>query len=350
MVVFVAVCPYIVKGVNNNSEEEMENLITNIYDVIKDYRADDNIMSKERIEKWIEQFDEADQKFILRELLHLLKERRCYYSKDRIIKLNRKEIEALAEGLKYGSAKELLDESHFLSCQDDYKSQSELLVLTDDIIQKQFNISVEECGSIGVKNWIYIDDVLASGGTFKKDVLNLVKNKNFLNSDVSIHAIFYVIHEWGCKNCLFSLREKLKEKFDEEKADNIIKRIKIYRFSQIENHPRINQYNPNPAFNHVYPQSSKDGEKFLELLETRLNLSYPMGNEEFAFRPKNYPKKETFFTSAANRNRYEQIILKKGIEILERADSWGKSTRPLGFTPPSYKTCNYSAPPNSVLN
>jgi hypothetical protein len=56
------------------------------------------------------------------------------------------------------------------------------------------------------------------------------------------------------------------------------------------------------------------------------------------YRLKNQPPKETFFSSAENRIRLENILLRKGIEILKstrtRLDT---NLRPLGRSYPSYK-------------
>lgn len=50
----------------------MEHLINEIQDIVKDYRADENlptvIMTTQRINHWVEQFDQADREFILIEL------------------------------------------------------------------------------------------------------------------------------------------------------------------------------------------------------------------------------------------------------------------------------------------
>ena len=55
----------------------MEQLIDEVFDQLKDYRADElfpNVkMTKNRIKLWVEQFDEDDRVFILTELKHIFR-------------------------------------------------------------------------------------------------------------------------------------------------------------------------------------------------------------------------------------------------------------------------------------
>jgi len=61
-------------------------------------------------------------------------------------------------------------------------------------------------------------------------------------------------------------------------------------------------------------------------------------NESVAFRKPDAPKQELLFSSAANRIRFENIILQKGVALLQEAQNLKPNHRPLGATFPSYKT------------
>jgi hypothetical protein len=61
-------------------------------------------------------------------------------------------------------------------------------------------------------------------------------------------------------------------------------------------------------------------------------------DEKYAFRPANRPGQETFFSTPANRKRFENILLHKGIELLGEAKNLEDNHRPLGMTNPSRKT------------
>ena len=83
---------------------------------------------------------------------------------------------------------------------------------------------------------------------------------------------------------------------------------------------------------------SDEGNAFLEFIEDAFERDYEMKNAHLAFRNPEYPKEEKFFSSEENRIRYENILLKKGIDIINDTDNLNVNTRPLGLTPPSHKT------------
>ena len=107
----------------------------------------------------------------------------------------------------------------------------------------------------------------------------------------------------------------------------------------MENHPAINYFNQNPKFDHAYPLESEVGSDFLTFIEGAFDRKYPMSKEEYAFRNPKFPQKEELFSSPENRNRFEQILLAKGIQIINNIEDLKvPSIRPLGMAPPSYKT------------
>jgi hypothetical protein len=316
----------------------MEQLIEQIVEIIKDYRKDDiSIFYNTKIDKvhiirWIEQFEENNREFILSELLHLLPN--SYLTKEHTLRILGNEFETLKKDFGYNSAIDFLHETKFLDCQKNGKSQKIFLEFIDTILQEKYNFSLKECGTKKIKNWIYFDDVLASGGTFRTDILKEIEKygiNNFKESGIRIIASFVILHSWAVNNVPYTIENKLGYKLND--------RLKFYRVAKVENNPRINSYNANPSFNHLFPIKSDLGEEILEFVENSFERDYEMGNAEFAFRNPDYPKKEKFFSTPEHRIRYEEILLKKGFEIIESIDNLTvKSIRPLGMTPPSYKT------------
>lgn len=316
----------------------MEELIEKIIEIIKDYRKDDisifynNKMDRAHITRWIEQFEENDREFILSELLHLLPN--SYLTKEHTLKILGNEFETLKEHFGYKSVVDFLNETKFLDCQENDKSQKIFLEFVDNILQEKYNFSLKECGTKKIKNWIYFDDVLASGGTFRNDILEEIEKfgiDDFKDSGIRIIGSFVILHSWALKNVSFTIENKLGYKLNE--------RLKFYRVAKVENNPHINYYNSSPDFNHLFPIKSALGEEILEFVENSFERDYEMRNAEFAFRNPDYPKKENFFSTPECRIRYEEILLKKGFEIIESIDNLTvKSIRPLGMTPPSYKT------------
>jgi len=315
----------------------MDELINNILGIIKDYRREDlgfmyrQEITHEHIKSWINQFDEGDREFLLSELLHILP--KSYLSKDNTLDIIGKEFEVYRKNFGYDTIADFLNETKFLKCQPAHKSQNVLLDLTNDILNTNYGISLDDCGKGNIRNWMYIDDVLASGKTFKEDILEEIENfgkDKFKESGIRIISTFYILHSWGAKNVTFSLEQQLKYKVD----------LHLYRVSEIDNNPYIHTYyHPLPKFNHVYPKECAEGQEFLVFIEDAFERNYDMTNEKFAFRNPDYPKNEEFYSSPENRDRYESIVLSKGVEIINRIENLqARSLRPLGMTPPGWKT------------
>lgn len=317
----------------------MGKLINDIYQIIKDYRREDlgflyrTEMSTEHIETWINQFDEDDREFLLSELLHILP--KSYLSKEETLKMIGEEFEVYKKDFKYDSVQDFLKETKFLRCQPAHKSQNILLSFTDDILQNLYGISIDDCGTSQIKNFIYVDDLLASGNTFKDNILQVIEEfgkEDFKESGIRIISSFFILHSWGAKNVTYSIDLNLGYKLGD--------RLKLYRFSTIDNNPYIHNYwNPSPEFNHVYPKECENGLAFLEFIEEAFDRNYEMTNEKFAFRNPDFPKTEEFYSTPQARDRYESILLNKGIEIINSIeDLKAKSLTPLGMTPPGWKT------------
>ncbi|WP_346986002.1 hypothetical protein [Chryseobacterium sp. POE27] len=316
----------------------MEEKIDKIISIIGEYRNEDigraysTKIDADHFNKWLEQFEESDREFMVDELLHLIP--KSYLTKDYTLEMISTEFDIISKHLGYDDIDKFFDETEFLDCQPSGKSQKVFLGFIDELLKAKYGRSLEDCGTKNIKQWYYADDVLASGGTFKSDILEKIAdygNEEFIESNIKIIGSFVILHNWASKNVRYSIGKKL--------GADLQNRFKFYRVSEIENNPKINYYNPNPKFNHIYPLSSEVGEEVLQFVEDHLNNDYDYYNEDFAFRDANYPKKEDFFSSAENRMRYEQILLEKGFEIMKSIDHISANgLRPLGMTNPTNKT------------
>lgn len=316
----------------------MEKLITEIHKIIKDYRRHDigflyhTEITKNHIFNWINQFDENDRKFVLSELLNILK--KSYLTEEKTIEVLTLEFETLAKDFGYSNVTDFLNETIILDSQKSGKSQKVMLKMVKEILLKKFNYDIKNCNKKNIKFWLYIDDVLASGKTFKDDIIEEINKyglENFKNEKIKIISTFIILHKWGVRNSVYALDKILNHE--------ISKKIHFYRVESVDNYPYINYYHSDPNFNHLYPIKSEIGELFLNELENSFERDYNLNNKQHAFRNPDYPLEETFFSAKENRNRFEQIILKKGIEIYNNIGKINTaSIRPLGFCPPSYQT------------
>lgn len=314
----------------------MQELARQISEIIQCYRKDDidgifyNIeMTPEHVINWVSQFDENDRDFLLSELLHILPS--SYFSKDYISERLRKGLEKISTSLGYEDVYDFFSETEIICRQDSHKSQNELLCLVNEIIREMFQKDIRDIPLNNVKYWLYIDDLLASGGTFKKDVINEIGSynltKDFENSNIKIICLFIGLHDLGWSNTLYSL--------DKTFGWDISKCIKGYRHLSIQN----NVKDCDSKLNIAYPKESEEGLDFLDFIENSFVRNYPMRNKGIAFRPSNLPVKEEFYSSSQARDRYENILLKKGIELIHNIQTLTvESIRPLGMTNPSNKT------------
>jgi len=310
----------------------MLDLISDIQKILADYHCDNAsgfVMSEEHITEWINQFEEADREFILQEFLHLLRGH-TYVSKVKAKELLINNINELAKKLKYSNTKDFLNETVFLNVQPKAKSQEILLSLLDVELQANFGVLIAQCGIFVQKNYVYIDDILASGKTVLRDCKNwFSQNSNLdkcISGEITFSVITFCCHQWAVNR----VRWSLKYTFNKDFFTNSNK-FKIYYNFLIED----NTKELNPTLNFAYPLKMENSwELYLA------NLTEATQHEERAFRSTNRPKKEIFFSNDENRFRFESILLNKGLEIINKIQDMQKrkNHRPLGKTYPHYKT------------
>ena len=311
----------------------IEKLSENIATITKDYNSDYNegfAMSPQHVLDWANQFEVDDREFVLSEVLHIL-EQGVYISKEKAKEILWEFVKKATTFFGYQNPETFLRETHFINSQAEHKSQSVLLILLNDVLIENTGQSIEICGSLGIRNYIYLDDVLASGGTFKFGIKKFIEDRNLLqpliNKEIRLLSYFFCIHTWGVDNTRYSL----KKLFDDENYFLDAVKFPIKSFYTIENNLR----GFNPKLNLVYPEKSKNEyDAYLVSLETASLQS------DKAYRKTTQPSQETFFSSKENRNRLEQIFLDKGIEIIAKIqdETTKNKHRPLGKTYPSYKT------------
>lgn len=312
----------------------MEELAEQIAHITSDYHCDvqdDFQMTPEHILEWVNQFEESDREFILSEFAHLLNQG-IYISKQKAIELLEGLIEKLRNFLKYSSIEQFLNETIFLNIQPKGKSQSILLGLLNEILITKFEKTLDTCGSLGIKNYIYLDDILGTGKTFMNNVLEWIKTEeqleNLKSGKIKFLAYFFGIHTWGINSARYSLKMQLNEDIF-----LLHKKFTIGGYYVIENN--IKDYNQ--RLNLIYPQQT-DNINFELYLSSLIDNA--RNHKDKAFRPLSIPSQETFFSSKENRKRLETIFLEKGIEIINRIqdEQKRKNHRPLGKTYPSYQT------------
>jgi hypothetical protein len=307
----------------------MQQLAEKIVAIVSDYHNYNGFQfTPERVLAWVNQFDENDQQFLLEELLHLLNHG-IYISEVKARQLLIGRIENLSHVFNFDSPINFLENTEFIAIQPKGKSQDVLLGILREEIAKKYDFQWEQCGAKSTKYCVYLDDILATGGTVLKDCKSWLENKGadgttnltqILNKDKTLIISLFCEHNWA------NVKWKLKLALGN---DSLLKLIRIYNDCEIQNHPKF----LNQRFNLVYPTNENS-----TIVSTYLQNLKANNYEDVAFRKNDQPEVERLFSSPDNRNRFESIITHKGIELLGRAATLKPNHRPLGATFPSYKT------------
>jgi hypothetical protein len=308
----------------------MEMLADNIAGIISDYQNEEGIqLTGKNVLDWVRQFEEADQQFIMEEFYHLLNQG-IYVSRSTAKTMLFEHIQYRANQWKYSNLTDFLNDTSFLNMQKEGKSQPTLLSLLREVLQEYNLISYNEGVIKGVKNYIYLDDILATGNTIFYDCAAFLSeisenDKRFADLIISGKIRFgisvFCCQSWGLANTQWRLMKTFEDKIKDK--------ISFLWNYEIQNHPSFAKQ----LFNHIYPQLPQPSNVtvYLESLQAE-----KYGDK--AFRGINKPVIENFFSSPENRIRFENIILQKGLQII--ADIKNQSSpglRPLGFTSPSHK-------------
>lgn len=310
----------------------MEDLINKIVAIVGDYYNDidsDFRMNNDHVLAWISQFDEGDQEFILTEFLHLLKQD-IYVSKSKAKQILLDFVNKCSAHFGYNNIEIFLRDTVFLNLQPKGKSQDLLLALLDEVLQENYKVSLSISATISQKQIIYLDDVLATGKTFRVNMKSyFTENDNLAKlkeKKIKFLAYFLCVHSWGLNNVRYSLKKDMNDDLFMNKAS-----FKVAGKFIIENNiTEIGQ-----KLNLLYPRDNND--KLDEYLES---LNFIKNDKSRAYRKLGQPKDEVFFSSPDNRDRFETILILKGIEIINLIKDLGKRNnhRPLGMSSPTYKT------------
>jgi hypothetical protein len=324
----------------------MDELIMEVYELIKDYRSDENIagvqMSENRIRRWINQFNETDRVFLLTELKNILEKRYC--TKQEVKDFLKEAVEVVAKEYKYSNVSEFLFETVFLELQRHNKSQPILLKLMKEVLSEQFDFNLDSCGTSQKKNYLYLDDVLCTGNTLFQDIKSWVAEvgdneetnlTNLQSGKIRLIMVYLFIHNKNYYKKVKQFQFQIAKNFDScyvlfrkfDIGNDITSKLEVVMPSD-ENQPdEVKEYQL-----HIEGKVNTycEGKK----------ISKP--NNEF-YRPSKQPENEEFYTSAINRKRFEDILLKKGINILNAAATNIPNLRALGYSLPSLKNFGFGA-------
>ena len=322
----------------------MEQLVQNIYKIIKDYREDEGKMSIQRINEWILQFPEADREFILIELIPILKKR--YFSKKRILLGLENIIVQIAKELGYNSPVEFLKESIFIDHQPEGKSQRDFLEILNEISIEKFGLNILHNNTTTPKHFIYLDDLLCTGDTLFKGLAKIEANEkrgwlfqNFngqshieymIQNKSKILILYFAIHKHNYSNFEWRLQNHLKDNI--KLNEKIINYLEPYAFEWIENDFK----NTTSKLDYLFPIKENQSPEVIEYFNS-LDIE-----DKGVFRSASKPIEEKFFSSKDHRIRFENIILEQSLRLYDLAgESRNIRMRPLGYGLSSHKNLGF---------
>lgn len=306
----------------------IEELAESIYEVIKDYRNHDNIfITQSSIIEWAAQFDE-NSLLVLTELNSIIKE--TYVSREKAKEFIYGHILEYLKLYNYSNITTFLIDTEFLEVQQTHKSQPAILNLLEEVLDEKFKESYLKFKEYPKINFVYFDDILASGSTIGKDVIAFLNkidssgkkfDKKIQDNEIKFSISIFCLHTWGF--------EFQKYRIQKEFNDKVLRKINWFWNYEIQNHAKFN----NQKLNIAKPVKGNNL-KINSYLENLSATKY----EDYAFRKSNTPVSEEFFTSAENRIKFENILTEKGIDIINMIQGEVKTNiRPLGLINPQYK-------------
>lgn len=292
-------------------------LCSDIANIIKDYRNLD--LNCNHVEKWINQFKTDEQEIVLLGTFHLFQ--KLYFSEDDFNKY-------IIDVIDYLNRERITDYS-LLNCQINGTSQKELNDKFRNIIN---NVKVD----ILHENLIYLDDFIFTGNRIFQDIKRLLEsNPNFAisSSCCTINICTLGWYSYGCHKL-----EKELELLSTNMQRNIYFKFASYEGYRFNNNP--NDFDKSDTFTTPHNIS----ENIKTDLESKL-----VGKQRLLFRCNN--DSEIAFKDFEFRDKFEEILIKYGIDILEKCNN--TSLKPLGFgdfqpgfgaTVFTYRNCPNNAP------
>jgi hypothetical protein len=287
---------------------ERMDLLASIANTIKDYRAEDlRQPTPEHVDTWIKQFDDAVQLPMLREMDYVLA--RTYFTKSFVRDFFARQIKN--EDFAGGDPCHFWREAHILDIQHNGRSQSEIRSLFSEALMEQCGFTSDECGAAG-EAFIYLDDVLFSGGRIGDDLEGWIVNE--APDHGRVHVLVIAAHRFGEWKCLNRLRETAR------KAGKTLD-FHCWAALRIENR---NYYRDKSEV--LWPAAIPDNEELKAYIREEKKF-------QFVVRQPGAVLEHPIFSSEQGRQLLERELLMAGMRIRSFSQNPNRALRPLGFSP-----------------
>lgn len=291
---------------------EQADLIGKIVEIAGNYRKGEIVRFDEKhVERWIGQFEvsEKDKTVILNEVAHMLGN--FYFSRENAKTWLTRLFEVMKEERAAGCS---IRNVNFLRTQEAGKSQYDLLLIADEILQERMGISTRDCGGSNI--FLYIDDCVYSGNKWRYDIKN---SSQLAGASQGLRLITYhfALHSKG-----FTYAKPFVE-YEATRRGGV---LKPFRREWL-----LNDREADETMDVIWPTYEK-GNKFVDKFVSYSNAQNAMRG--WMSRPlfrKNQRVSEKIFTCVENQHIVEQAFLRVGAKLFGAALNPAKSMRPMGF-------------------
>ncbi|EMP2043707.1 phosphoribosyltransferase-like protein [Proteus mirabilis] len=295
------------------NESEQKNAIQEqIAEVLMDYELPPpGGMNSAHVGRWIEQFEERDRLFILKQTLALL--RNAYISKSNY-------IDKINDILRYKKNFSIIRESAFLNIQEANRgtSQRDLLELLESQAEESEELDIVILSRTSTKQkveefnrFIYFDDVCFSGNKALNDITWFVEY--FDLSNITILVCFLGTHRYAT----YMLKTTLERKFQERNISLIIRENGFLKTRE----NRLRYSSSSEVF-----WLRRNGIELPGWIQHPEIYTSREGTERTHFEPND------IFLNEADRYRFEYALTKAGFYILQQSQNPASILKPLGFS------------------
>ncbi|WP_428542875.1 phosphoribosyltransferase-like protein [Profundibacter sp.] len=307
---------------------ERTDLLASIAATTADYREGDLAApTPDHVDRWVRQFDEDVQIPILREMNHVVKQ--TYFSKEWVSGFFANQIKH--DKLTGSNPASFWKSAHFLDIQQNGNSQSEIGQLFGKALLDQLGLEIESCGNAGGA-YIYLDDVIFTGGRVKNDLTAWIRDE--APAKAVVHILVIATHRLGEWQCTESLKKV---------ATEVGKKVNIHVWAAARFENRKAYRNRSDV---LWPATVTDDPALAAYLEQQgrfpLESRQPGGEPDL-----------NIFSSEDGRQLLEREFLMAGVNIRGFCQNPNAIMRPLGFsgfgvgfgsTIVTYRNCPNNAP------
>ena len=286
--------------------------LSNLKEVIGDYRYDDGIIiSEDHIQKWLRQFPEDDRHVLVNELTYTLD--KTYWSKTRVCDFLEKILSSTKRRFVGDNPEEFWRNVNILNIQQQGSSQQEMIHLLDLAAKRKYGFGVT--AKPNSTTHVYLDDALYSGNRIHRDFKNWLEAKKEDSGEV--HVVVLASHKQG----KFYASEMIS---DYQKKFNTRFNFHWWSFLKFEN--RSSYLSHSDVLKTTKLPDDPMVSNLVNKIEKRSTYSIKM-------RPiTNPPYISQFFSNERGRQELERIFLVAGTRVLDACPDFPEFINPYGFS------------------